>query len=970
VAILERKPDDALAPATEGATTARLGDWAIYKRLMQYVAPMWPLFALAVLGFVIANGAEAYFARLFGDIIDAFEDRGQRHWLYFPVMMLVVVLLRGAAEFVGEFYLSRISYRVIHDIRCQLFYQLLLMPSAYFDRSSRGHLVSRITFNVAQLRDTATDVSKTLVQDGSKVLILVGVMFWANWRLTLIFLCIAPLVTVVVNYASSRFRRISRNIQSSMGDVTHVANEAVNGYRVVRIYGGEEYERDRFTRASEFNSRQNLRMVATKVVSTQVIQMFVAAALALLIALLFQEEIAGDMTSGDVVFFVGLAGLLANPIKKLSEVNARLQRGLAAAEDVFSQLDQMTERDVGVHENPRARGQIEFRNVSFCYDDSKGDVLHGIDVTIEPGQTVALVGRSGSGKSTLVSLLPRFYDVKGGEILLDGRPLRDYRLANLRSQIALVMQEVVLFNDTLERNIAYGSLENAGRDRVRDAVVRAHADEFIDALPLGLDTVVGENGARLSGGQRQRVAIARALLKDAPILILDEATSALDSESEKQIQAALDEVMRGRTTLVIAHRLSTIEQADLILVIEGGRIVERGRHEELLEAGGTYANLYQSQFSEGTVPPPRSPPVLPPVPRVERTVRRAPDNDRHPVLRAWYGGHRWPHLLRPISGVYGWSMRRRRQRYISGAAASWRAPVPVIVVGNITVGGTGKSPFVIWLINWLKARGFRPGVVSRGYGGNARRYPLAVNATTSTVDAGDEAPMIVRRTGVPMVVDPDRVTAVRALLDSTDCDLVVADDGLQHYALARDIEIAVVDGKRGLGNGLCLPAGPLREPPERLQEVDWVVTNGPATGLASPEWTMRVKPLAFVKLFSGQRAVPEDFAGRAVHAVSGIGNPSRFFDTLAELGIEPIMKVLPDHHAFEASDLVFDDDLPIVMTEKDASKVRELDSTELPPDLWYLEIDLELSEDAQVALFGLLQAREIRIPASETELAQ
>jgi ATP-binding cassette, subfamily B, bacterial MsbA len=943
------------------------GDWVIYKRLLKYVAPMWPIAVVAVVGFIIGNSAEAYFARLFGDIIDAFDNRDGSSWIYFPIMILVVVVLRALGEFVGEFFLSRISYRVVHEIRCELFNQLLLMPSVYFDHSSRGHLVSRITFNVAQLRDTATDVSKTLIQDGSKVMILVGAMFWTNWRLTLIFLCIAPLVALVVNYASSRFRRISRNIQSSMGDVTHVANEAVNGYRVVRIYGGEGYERNRFTRASGFNSRQNLKMVATKVASTQIIQMFVAAAMALLIALLFQQEIAGDMTPGDVVFFVGLAGLLANPIKKLSEVNARLQRGLAAAEDIFSQLDQTTENDSGTYSTERARGSIEYRNVSFRYDSAKGDVLRDIDVTIEPGCTVALVGRSGSGKSTMVSLLPRFYDTTSGEILLDDRPLREYRLANLRDQIALVTQEVVLFNDTLERNIAYGALEHVDRERVWEAVVRAHADVFISEMPDGLDTVVGENGIMLSGGQRQRVAIARALLKDAPILILDEATSALDSESEKYIQSALEEVMRGRTTLVIAHRLSTIERADLILVLEGGRIVERGKHQDLLDCGGAYANLYHSQFREGVVPATKQQDAEPAVPEAERISRRHVDGGGHPMQRAWYGGQWWPNLLRPLSGVYGWGMRRRRRRYQTGALPSWRAPVPVIVVGNISVGGTGKSPFVIWLVNWLKARGFRPGVVSRGYGGSARRYPLVVEGTTATVDAGDEAPMIVQRTGVPMVVAPDRVAAVRMLLDREDCDIVVADDGLQHYALARDVEIVVLDGKRRLGNGLCLPAGPLREPAERLQHVDWVVVNGPPTGLVPREWPMRLKPIAFVQLFSGQRAALSEFRGRAVHAVTGIGNPSRFFDTLLDLGIDPIMTSLPDHYVFEPSDLVFDDDLPVIVTEKDATKIRELDATEMPPDIWYLEIDLELSADAQASLQQLLESRSIQISTTVAE---
>jgi ATP-binding cassette, subfamily B, bacterial MsbA len=961
VASLEQTPGQGNAPAAE-VRQPQAGDWAIYKRLLKYVGPMWPLVIVALIGFVIGNSAEAYFARLFGDVIEALEDRDGRHWIYFPILMMAAVLLRAVGEFVGEFFLSRISFRVVHQLRCELFDQLLLLPSAYFDRSSRGHLVSRITFNVAQLRDTSTDVSKTLIQDGSKVLILVGAMFWTNWRLTLTFLCIAPIVAIVVSYASDRFRRISRNIQSSMGDVTHVASEAVNGYRIVRVFGGESYERNRFRRASAFNSRQNLKMVATKVASTQIIQMFVAIAIAVLIALLFQPNVAGDMRAGDVVFFVGLAGLLANPIKKLSEVNARLQRGLAAAEDIFLQLDQVTEQDAGEVEIARAQGRIEFRDVRFRYDRSKDDVLRGIDVVIEPGQTVALVGRSGSGKSTLVSLLPRFYDATGGVILLDDRPLSDYRLDNLRDQFALVTQDVVLFNDTLERNVAYGALEDVSRERLQHAISRAHVAEFLTDLPAGLDTVVGENGVMLSGGQRQRVAIARALLKDAPILILDEATSALDSEAEKHIQSALEAVMRGRTTLVIAHRLSTIERADIILVLDGGCIAERGGHAELLAKDGIYASLYRSQFRDGALPAPRQAvPAAAPLPAPVSS--RSYEGDAAGLARAWYGNQRWPRLLRPLSGAYGWAMRRRRNRYLSGAASSWRAPVPVVVVGNISVGGTGKSPFVIWLVKWLLERGFRPGIVSRGYGGRARRYPLFVEPATSAAEAGDEAPMIVQRTGAPMTVAPDRVAAVKALLEAADCDIVIADDGLQHYALARDVEIAVIDGLRKFGNGLCLPAGPLREPEERLHTVDWIVVNGPATGLVDVEWSMRVRPTAYVNVLDGRRMPPDAFAGRIAHAVSGIGNPSRFFDTLLDVGVDPLMHNLPDHHDFEPADVMFEDDLPIIVTEKDATKLRALDIAELPPDLWYLEIDIELSADAEASLQALFAERNI-VPAA------
>jgi subfamily B ATP-binding cassette protein MsbA len=947
-------------------------DWNIYRRLLAYVVPMWPYFLVALVGYGLGNGAEAYFARLFGDVVEALAKPAADDWLRFPLLMMATVLVRGLGDFAGDFFLSRVSYRVVHVLRTQLFDQLLRMPSAYFDRSAKGHLVSRITFNVIQLRDTATDALKSIVQDGSKVAVLLGAMLWANWRLTAIFIVIAPVVAIIVAYASSRFRNISRRIQNSMGDVTHVASEAVNAYRVVRTFGGESYERMRFEKSSRANQRQNLKMVVTKASSTEIIQVFVAGALALLIGLLFQPRIAGSMSPGDVVYFVGLAGLLARPIKKLSEVNSRLQRGLAAAEDIFEQLDQETERDDGKLRVDRVAGRIEFRGVSFGYESGSGEALRGIDVTIEPGQRVALVGRSGAGKSTLASLIPRFYEPTGGAILLDGKPLTDYALQCLRDQIALVTQQVVLFNDTLERNIAYGRLTDSKPDAVWNAVTRAHADGFIEALPAGLSTVVGDDGVLLSGGQRQRVAIARALLKDAPILILDEATSSLDPESEQYVRAALDEVMRGRTTLVIAHRLSTIEHADMILVLDDGRIVERGTHAELLSRGGTYAELYASQFAD-------RPPIDrrrvdtrhsvqtqadDSMPRPTTSRWRAPvrlGNDAaSAVVRGWYSDAPWLAALAPFARIYQAVVRRRRFRYLSGRAARWRAPVPVIVVGNITVGGTGKTPFVIWLAEWLRGRGFEPGIVSRGYRGRRERDVLSVDANTDPIMAGDEAPLLAARTGCPVVVAGDRIGAVQQLLQDNACDVVISDDGLQHYALVRDIEIVVVDAERRFGNGRCLPAGPLREPIARLEEVDFVVANGAPA--APNEWSMAITPRAFVKLRSGERLTPDAFvAGQTirVHAVAGIGNPQRFFDTLDSLGIDVDARPLPDHHVFVTADVAFADGLPVVVTEKDAVKIRTLGESDVPAHVWYLEIDASLSPAAERALAERLSLRGI-----------
>lgn len=928
-------------------------DWSTYRRLLSYVRPYWPAFVLAIFGFFLGSGAEAYFVSLFGKLIDQWDSAGTGQLLYIPIFMFAAAVVRGAGEIIGELLLSRISFSVVHKLRSQLFDRLLNLRSSFFDASSQGHIVSRITFNVAQLRDTGTDALKSLISDGGKVIVYLGYMFFLSWKLTLIFIASAPLVALVVMFASKRFRRISRRIQNSMGDVTHVASEMVSGYRVVRLFGGETYERERFDLANENNRQQNLKMVATKVSSTQIIQIMVAGALAFLIAVLFQPELGSHLSTGEVVTFLGLAGMLARPIRKLSEINARLQRGLAAAEDVFAQLDEPSEADEGTKELERAQGRIEFCNVSFSYDSRSSEVLKGINLTVEPGQTVAVVGRSGSGKSTLASLIPRFYETTSGEILLDGVAISDYRLADLREQIALVNQRVILFNDTLAQNIAYGSLAGADAAAIQSVVERAHADGFIKNLPEGLQTLVGDDGVLLSGGQRQRIAIARALLKDAPILILDEATSALDAESERHIQSALDEAMRGRTTIVIAHRLSTIEKADRIVVMDEGRIVETGDHESLLAAKGPYHQLYNAQFeddSKSTSKPRQT--TGPSLPKGGHRNRSAAGSDGF-----WYRESRRSKLLAPAAWAFSKVAGRRRAAFVSGAREVWKAPVPVIVVGNITVGGTGKTPFVIWLVRWLRQQGLQPGIVSRGYGGSAKQVTrVAPNADPTVV--GDEPPLLARRTGAPVVIGKDRVAAVQHLLERWSVDVVIADDGLQHYALGRDVEIVLIDGTRGLGNGLQLPAGPLREPAERLQEVDWVVANGASTGLVNDEAVMHVVPQAFVKVSNSRvrLSVPDFIAAhRDVHAIAAIGNPERFAQTLRNIGLVPLLRSYPDHHMFDGSELARTDSHVFVCTEKDAVKLATL--VDVPADLWYLEIDVNFNDVAQQQLRNLMVSK-------------
>lgn len=585
----------------------------IYLRLLGYVRPYIGHFAISLLGYMIFASAQPMLAGIMKYFVDGLADPadavlrdiplldGVQLMYGVPVMLVVIAAWQGLGSFLGNYYLSRVSLGLVHDLRRALFDSLLHLPNRYFDQHSSGHLISRITYNVTMVTSAATDAIKTVVREGLTVTFLLAFLLWMNWKLTLVMLAILPVIGVMVGSANRKFRKQSRKIQVAMGDLTHVASETIQGYRVVRSFGGEDYESARFREASADNMRKQLRMVKTGATFTPSLQLVTYTAMATLLFLVLL--LRGDASAGDLVAYITAAGLLPKPIRQLSEVSANIQKGLAGAESIFAQLDETPETDRGTVERPRVDGRIEVRGLRFAYPGSDKVVLDGLDFSIAPGQMVAVVGRSGSGKSTLASLIPRFYHHDEGQILVDGVDVEDYTLRNLRRHIALVTQQVTLFNDTIANNIAYGDLAGAPRADIERAAEAAYASEFIDRLPQGFDTLVGENGVLLSGGQRQRLAIARAILKDAPVLILDEATSALDTESERHIQAALDHVMEGRTTLVIAHRLSTIEKADLIMVMDHGRIVERGTHAELLAAGGHYARLHAMQFREESSTP-------------------------------------------------------------------------------------------------------------------------------------------------------------------------------------------------------------------------------------------------------------------------------------------------------------------------------------------------------------------------------
>ena len=899
------------------------------RRLFSYTFRFKFSFLFSIFGFILFASADIAAVEWIRRIIEYINSDQDDFSIYLVLALIFIAIGRGSGFFIGNYFMSRVGFGIVHDLRGELFSKLINLPKNFFDQNQSGQLINRITFTTTQVSGAASNAIKTFVREGFLLLGLLVYMFTLNWKLTLLLLITTPFIAIIVYIAGRRLRKLAKTIQTAMGDVTHLASEAVDGNLEIKSFNAEKYEKDRFFAANASNKTQNLKLEATSNLATPIIQLLVSISLSIVAYFALGSQLGIKLNAEDFVAFITAAGLMAKPIRQLSNINAVIQKGLAAAVEIFDQLDAQEEDDDGQIESSII-GAVDFKNVCFSYN-KKDLVLNNLNFRISQNETVAIVGKSGSGKSTIANLLSRFYSNYDGSILIDGTSILDYKLTHLREAISIVNQTPTLFNDTIEKNIAYGENE-IDQDKLKDAAEISGCSEFISRFPEGYKSEIGDDGVLLSGGQRQRIAIARAFYKDSPIIILDEATSALDNESELIVQEAIEKLINNRTTIVIAHRLSTIENADKILVLNDGSVSESGTHFELLEKNGIYKNLYQNKFSDSDAKDVSArksvgQEFLP-------SITEEPTQQGY-LIDAWYKKSWWLYFLTPLTFLFSTIVKIRKNSYLKNKKKIWRSPVPIIVVGNISMGGTGKTPLVKYIAAELSKRDFKPGLISRGYGGKYSGT-LEVNAETTYKKTGDEA-QILGKLKMPFVLDKNRSRGARKLQEKHDVDVIISDDGLQHYAMGRDIEIAVIDGARRLGNGLAFPAGPLREPKSRLKEVDFIVNNGGPT--EGDEILMTLSPAKFVHLNSGKEySIDKWPMHNQVHAIAGLGNPNRFFDLLLRLGFEFDKNPFPDHHKYNKRDLYYLDHLPILMTEKDAAKCKHFNNSKI----WYLSIESKI----------------------------
>ena len=932
--------------------TGKMTGVQAYRALLSLAFEHKVYFLMAIIGMIVFAISEAAFAYLMKPMLDdGFIDRDPLIIRLIPLAIILIFAIRMVAIFMRTYCMDYIGRNVINTLRSLMFEKLMTMNSVEYDQSSSGSIITRFSYDVEQIAGSVSSSLTVFIQDTLRILVLLTYMFWLNWQLTLIFLLAGPIVFLIVVRISGRFRSISKNIQTSMGDVAHVAQEVIESNRVVKIFGGDDLERKKFADTNQHNLKLNLKMSIAQSISMPLIQFIVALAFAAIVAFATSDSMRGIVSTGDFVSFLFAMTMLFAPMRALSSINANIQKGIAAGESVFEFLARKSEIDEGQLEIERARGYLTFDNVGLQYRSGEENVIEDISFAVEANQTIAIVGRSGSGKSSLVNLIPRLYELDEGEIRLDDERIQDYKLRDLRRQIAYVGQDVRLFNDTVRNNIAYGLPGEVDDETIIKAAKRAYAWEFIEEMPDLLDTQVGERGVMLSGGQRQRIAIARALLKDAPVLILDEATSALDTESERYIQNAIENLMDNRTTLVIAHRLSTIEHADYILVLDQGKLVEQGDHQSLLEGDGIYARLHALQFrddKESTRSIVKTAARQVKAVTLRKTVLIDWMNASAQKRQGWWLWSMNPMsiLLMPLSLTYYMAAGLRRLGFRAGLLRSTQLPVTTIIVGNITLGGNGKTPIVIALFQLLQRKGFKPAIITRGYkSGNENKVQILTGGRTDN-QVGDEANMISEICQCPIGVGADRVSAALKILQvDPETNIILSDDGLQHYALRRDIEIAVCRYV-AFGNGLLIPAGPMREPRSRLKQVDISINR---------DSNQIIESLGEVwNLMSPAKKVPiENFINQQVHAVAGIGFPEIFFTALKQAGIDPLEHEFPDHHEFTSQDLDLKPELPILVTHKDAVKLKGLTNH----NIWVVPLEIELSQDLQDQLMQLLESR-------------